>query len=72
MFFKLQLYITKAILLTNSPSVFNLAVQVQIPLFSKKKKKKTKQNKKKKVQIPLLLLKPLVKTLLFIIGPKRH
>ena len=47
MFFKLQLYITKAILLTNSPRVFNLAVQVQIPLFSKKKKK-TKQNKKKK------------------------
>ena len=71
MFFKLQLYITKAILLTNSPSVFNLAVQVQIPLFSKKKKKQNK-TKKKKVQIPLLLLKPLVKTLLFIIGPKRH
>ena len=70
MFFKLQLYITKAILLTNSPSVFNLAVQVQIPLFSKKKKKNKKQ--KKKVQIPLLILKPLVKTLLFIIGPKRH
>ena len=43
MFFKLQLYITKAILLTNSPSVFNLAVQVQIPLFSKKKKQKTKK-----------------------------